>query len=138
MLRLGLALGLGLAGRIEAQSHPVWDPATAVWEAAGKGLESSVVLGNPDKTGSYAIAFRLQAGAWIPPHTHPVPKQVTVLAGALLMGFGPRLDSTTVHPVKAGQISIVPPATAHYEGARVTTVVLFSGDGPLTTNWIKQ
>ncbi len=137
-MMVGLGLFLGSAGPVLAQSHPVWDPATAVWEAAGKGLESSVVLGNPEKAGSYAIAFRLQAGAWIPPHTHPVAKQVTVLVGALLMGFGPRLDSTTVHPVKAGQISIVPPVTAHYEGARVTTVVVFSGDGPLITNWIKQ
>ncbi len=120
-----------------AQAHPVWDPATAVWSAAGPGLESSVVLGNPGTAGSYAIAFRLKPGSWIPPHTHPAPKQVTVLAGALLMGFGPKIDSTTVHAVRAGQITVVPPATAHYEGAKTTTVVVFSGDGPLITTWIK-
>ncbi len=134
---LGLLLGPLASGLAAAQAHPVWDPATATWTPAGPGLESSIVLGNPETAGSYAIAFRLQPGSWIPPHTHPAPKQVTVLVGALLMGFGPKLDSTTVHAVKPGQITVVPPATAHYEGAKTTTVVVFSGDGPLITNWIK-
>lgn len=133
----GLLLCLLATGGAAAQAHPVWDPATAAWSAAGPGLESSTVLGNPEATGAYAIAFRLKPGAWIPPHTHPAAKQVTVLAGALLMGFGRKIDSTTVHAVNAGQITVVPPATAHYEGAKTTTVVVFSGNGPLITTWIK-
>lgn len=119
------------------QPHPVWDPATAKWTSAGEGLESSDVLGDAGKAGAYAIAFRLKPGSWIPPHSHPRAKQVTVLSGTLRMGFGPVLDSAAVGAVGAGRIMIVPPGTAHYEGASVETVVVFSGDGPLVTNWIK-
>lgn len=55
----------------------------------------------------------------------------------LRLKHGPKLDRTTVHAVKTGQITVVPPATAHYEGAKTTTVVVVSGDGPLITTWIK-
>lgn len=53
------------------------------------------------------------------------------------MGYGRTLDSTAVHTVSAGRIAIVTPNTAHYEGARELTIVLFSGDGPLVTSWIR-
>lgn len=136
---LVLLAGLFVVGEATGQGHhPVWDPATAQWTAAGAGLEVSPVLGDSDKTGSYAIAFRLKPGSWIPPHTHPRPKQVTVLSGVLRMGFGSVLDSTVATDVGAGKVVVVPPETAHYEGVRIETVVIFSGDGPLTTKWIKQ
>ncbi len=138
---IGMALVMGslVEGGAAAQAaHRSWDASTAAWRPAGKGLESSVILGNPETKGAYAIAFRLAPGAWIPPHTHPAPKQVTVIAGALLMGYGERLDSAAVTPLETGQVMVVPAATAHFEGAASRTVVIFSGDGPLVTTWIKQ
>lgn len=138
VLSLGALAAFLTTGALAAQGHhPVWDPATAQWTPAGAGLEMAPILGDSDKPGSYAIAFRLKPGSWIPPHTHPRPKQVTVLSGALRMGFGAVLDSTTVTEVAAGKVVVVPPATAHYEGVGVETVVIFSGEGPLTTNWIR-
>lgn len=129
--------GLGWSRSAAAQTNPVWSAETATWSPAGKGLESAVVLGDPDKAGSYSLAFRLAPGAWIPPHSHPTAKQVTVLSGALLMGMGGKLDTTAVHRIEAGKITIVRPNSVHFEGARERTVVLFSGDGPLVTNWVK-
>ena len=139
VMRIAAVVIVGLAssaGR-QQQHHSIWDQTTAAWQPAGKGFESSVVLGNPKEAGSYTLAYRLAPGAWIPPHTHPRAKQVTIISGALLMGFGTTLDSAAATPIKPGQIAVVPPNTAHFEGAKEPTVVLFSGDGPLVTNWVK-
>lgn len=131
-------LAVCVGGRLEAQTdHRPWDPATARWTAAGPNMESSLVMGDPAKSGSFTLAFKLKPGAWIPPHSHPRPKQVTVLLGVLRMGMGTTLDSAATQMVRAGQLFVVPAETAHFEGASVETVVLFSGDGPLVTNWIK-
>jgi quercetin dioxygenase-like cupin family protein len=125
--------------RAAAQAtHDGWNPATAAWTPAGPTMESSVILGDPSKPGAYSVAFRLKPGAWIPPHTHPRPKQVTVLSGVLRMGLGSALDSTATRPMGPGQVMVVPPETAHFEGASVATVVLFSGEGPLVTTWVKK
>ena len=130
-------LGAAAPAELAAQAtHQAWDPATAEWKPSGRGLESAVILGNPEAKGAYTIAFRLAPGAWIPPHTHPAAKQVTILSGELLMGFGQALDSTRASGLGAGRLMVVPPNTAHFEGARQRTVVLFSGEGPLVTNWI--
>lgn len=133
------SLILGLAPPLASQAnHHTWDPATAAWSPAGPKMESSQVFGDPSKSGAFTVAYRLKPGAWIPPHTHTRPKQVIVLVGFLRMGLGAVLDSAASRPLTAGQIMIVPPETAHFEGASVETVVLFSGDGPLITNWVKQ
>jgi quercetin dioxygenase-like cupin family protein len=136
---IAAVLGIARVSDAVAQTaHATWRPETATWAPSGAGLESSVVFGDSDKPGVYTIAFRLAPGAWIPPHTHRKPKQVIVLRGALKMGFGTLVDTTKVEVVEQGQAHVVPPETAHYEGASGATIVLFSGQGPLVTHWIKQ
>lgn len=131
-----LVLLAGLAREARAQTHTVWDPATATWNGEGGGLKSSIVAGDPDKPGYYSVAYHLAPGSWIPPHLHPRAKQITVLSGSLRMGFGAILDSAKTRNVGAGRVMVMPPETVHFEGASVATVVLFSGEGPLVTRWV--
>ncbi|MEX2152707.1 MAG: DUF4440 domain-containing protein [Gemmatimonadaceae bacterium] len=111
--------------------------ASAHWQRWGEGLEMAALDGDPAVADrAYTIALRLAPGRWIRPHWHPRAKQVYVVSGMLLFGHGETLDTTNVIALPPGTVALVPGRHAHYEGARVQTVVLLSGIGPLQTNMI--
>jgi hypothetical protein len=112
-------------------------PDSIEWRESGPDMAFATVAGDPSVEGApYGLLARLEDGAWIPPHWHPEAKHILVLSGVLLIGTGASGDPGDALPLAAGGATTVPAETVHYEGARGRTVVLFYGDGPLTTTFV--
>lgn len=130
---------LGFSGQASAQVSTVpvriqrvLDSLAALPQAPP--VAAIVLSGNPGAdTGRIEMLLRIVDGAWIPPHSHNVAKELEVLSGTLLMGHGATIDPAGAMTVAAGSRASVPADSVHYEGARGTTVVLLRAAAPFRT-----
>ncbi len=98
------------------------------------GVRMTWIVGAEKASGAYAQRVLLSKGTRIPPHTHPDTRYSTVLSGTLLVGFGSRVDDTTLVAVPAGGVYIAPAGTPHFLWARDDEVIYQeSGIGPTAT-----
>jgi len=83
---------------LQNDSAVAWGPPPA---ALPKGLQFSVLAGNPDKPGPFTLRIRMPAHFVIAPHTHATAENLTVLSGSIVhdmgntrvIGRGKELDS---------------------------------------------
>lgn len=132
LLMVGVVLGQ--ANAPTPQIRRVLDSLNALPEIPP--VAAIVLSGNPAAdTGRIEMLLRLADGAWIPPHSHNVSKELEVLSGTLLMGHGSSIDSAGAMPLATGSRSIVPADSVHYEGGSGTTVVLLRATAPFRTRF---
>lgn len=87
--------------------------------------------------GLYALRVELDAGARLPPHTHPDDRLTTVLEGTLWIGFGAAMDPAAAVPVPAGSAVLAPAGTPHWVWARDGAVrYQENGAGPTKTRFL--
>jgi quercetin dioxygenase-like cupin family protein len=79
-----------------------------------KGVQMAVLEGDPKRAGMFTLRLRVPAGFSLIPHTHPAAERVTVLAGAVQVGFGTALDPAKTRTYPAGSFYINPPGLAHF------------------------
>ncbi len=94
------------------------------------GVEQANLVGDPAKPGPYTIRLRFPAGYKVPPHTHPDSREVTVLSGTWLTGYGEKYDSAALKALPAGSFYTEPAGVAHFVEVREAVVVQVSGTGP--------
>lgn len=107
-----------------------------VWEPSWPGTQMAVVRGAPFREGEFVFRFRMPAGYWIHPHTHPVDAHIRVVSGAFLAGRGTTLDSAAVRVLVPGDTIVLMHGMPHYEGTRMETVIEVSGTGPWGISFI--
>jgi quercetin dioxygenase-like cupin family protein len=100
------------------------------------GSELAVLAGNPAAEGTFTVRLRLPEGYEIHSHTHPRPKHLTVIEGALYIGFGEELDTSDGIRVPAGGFVEVPPGHMHYEWFDEDTVLQVTMDGPIVVDYV--
>ena len=100
------------------------------------GAKIVVLEGDPSKPGPYVFRVKVPDGFRVPPHTHPKPERVTVIAGTFHLGMGDRFDPTKGETMPAGSYGIWPPGMKHYVWVKGETIVQFHGDGPWTINYL--
>lgn len=118
MIALTAAL---LSGFVVAQVQPQpLRPEQASWFSppAVPALKAACSEPTSQAAGSYLLRVRLAAGGRFPPHTHPDTRYTTVLSGTLYVGFGERVDETTVVAVPAGAIYEAPAGVPHWVWAK--------------------
>jgi hypothetical protein len=140
-----LLVSFGLVGGAFAQqeqsnmamhtaSHAIFTPETIHWGPAPAGLpsgaEAAVLEGNPAKKGPFTVRLKLPANYQIPAHTHPGTERVTVISGALHLGYGNKLDTTAGTVVPAGGFAIMQPGDKHFAWTDQETIVQLNGMGP--------
>lgn len=103
---------------------------TLGWQPSWPGTEMAVVRGAPFGGGEFVFRFRMPAGYWIHPHTHPVDAHIRVISGTFLVGMGATLDSAAARVLSPGDTIALSRGMAHYEGTRAVTVIEVSGTGP--------
>jgi quercetin dioxygenase-like cupin family protein len=93
-------------------------PEAIVWNDAPPsmpaGSKIAVLEGNPREEGICTIRVRVPAGASLAPHWHPRDERVTILSGAVELGFGNVADRTKVQRYGAGSFYVNPPRAMHY------------------------
>jgi len=134
-----LAAALTAAGA--AAAPVIVTPDTAKWQPVPqfKGMEMSVVVGDPSKAGQYyAYLLKIPPGGVAPPHYHGMTENVTVLSGTLMVGLGDKLDASKMKPLGPGSVVSIPAGVHHYAMAKGATILEISGIGPDTTTLLHK
>ena len=116
------------------------EAASLVWKAAPApfppGMETVVLEGDPRSSEIFTLRLRAPAGARLAPHTHPLPERVTVIQGAIGVGFGSEYDPNRLRIFRAGDYYVNPPGVPHFVGFVEDSVVQVTGRGPWSLEWI--
>jgi len=94
------------------------------------GSKMAVLEGNPKMEGMFTMRVRIPAGSAIPPHWHPRPERVTILSGAVDLGFGSVANAGKVRVYRAGSFYVNPPRVMHYLFFSEATEMQMTGEGP--------
>ena len=109
-------------------------PDAIVWKDAPPtlpaGSKTAVLEGDPRSEGMFTMRVRVPAGASLAPHWHPRDERVTVLSGAVELGFGTTADKSATKRYGAGSFYVNPPRTMHYVFFPEETVLQMTGIGP--------
>jgi hypothetical protein len=138
-----LVMPISFAGMLSISSAAELNPAAVIyklpdqipWSAAdARGVQSAVVVGDPSKSGFYAVFTKwLKGNHFSRPHFHPNDRYITVLQGTWWVGSGPKFDPANTTPMPAGSFVTHFGKQVHWDGAKdEDTVLLIMGEGPAT------
>lgn len=93
-------------------------PESIVWVNAPPSLPAgamiSVLEGNPQQEGIFTMRVKFPPFYKLPAHTHPKDERVTVLEGAVYIGFGNSIDTSNARKFTIGSYYLNPVNEAHY------------------------
>jgi quercetin dioxygenase-like cupin family protein len=104
-----------------------WSPQGSL---ALPGLEQVSLVGDPSKPGPYTIRLKFPAGYKLAPHTHPDPREVTILSGTWYTGYGEQADPALLKALPAGSFYTEPANVPHFVEVHEAVVIQVSGVGP--------
>lgn len=115
-------------------------PAQLQWKAGPpslpKGAQIAVLEGDPNKEGPFVFRVKVPDGYRIPPHTHPKPERVTVIAGTFHIGMGEKFDTDAAKPMPAGTYGVWEAGMKHFVWVKGETIVQFHGNGPWSIKYV--
>lgn len=79
-----------------------------------KGSKMCVLYGDMTKAEPFAVRFKLPANQVIKLHVHPNDEVVTVLEGAVMLGFGDRMQMSQTRTFTVGSFYVNPAKTKHF------------------------
>jgi quercetin dioxygenase-like cupin family protein len=133
------ALG-GADHKKEAMEAAIHRPDGLKWQdgppSLPPGAKIAVLEGDPTKDGPFVFRVKVPDGYRIPPHTHPRPERVTIIAGTFLLGMGDTFDMTKGQALPAGTYGSWPPGMKHFVWVKGETIVQFHGDGPWKIEYV--
>ena len=141
VLAFALAVGSSSRGeKPELQRPSIQRPEDLHWQdgpaSLPPGAKIAVLDGDPTKAGPFVMRIKLPDGYKIPPHTHPKPERVTIIAGSFHLGMGDRFDTKHAQELTAGTYGTWPPGMKHFVWVEGETTVQFHGDGPWTIDYL--
>ena len=135
-----LGVSLFVAPAQAAEEHVLVSPDKVQWgpapPALPAGAEAAVLYGDPGKEGQFALRIKLPGGYHVPPHTHPVDENVTVISGKFQLGMGETADKSKAEALPAGSFFSLPPGMAHYVYTDEETVIQINTMGPWGLEYI--
>jgi hypothetical protein len=129
-----LLLALTLATPPQPEAPIAFTPEAVVWgdgpPSLPPGSKSAILEGNPRTEGMFTMRIRVPAGAALAPHWHPRHERVTILSGAVELGFGSVANTAAVVRYGAGSFYVNPPRMMHYVYFPEATELQITGHGP--------
>lgn len=118
-------------------------PENIKWIDAPPPLPSGSMIamleGNPKQEGIFTIRAMLPPYFKIPAHYHPKDERVTVIEGAVYVGFGDVTDTANAIKFTAGCYYVNPMESHHYVFTQSEGCVLqITGLGPWGLNYIEE
>jgi len=95
-----------------------------------KGVQVSVIEGDPSKEGPFTMRAKIPADYKIPPHTHPAVEHVTVLKGSCYMGMGNTIDETKATKMTVGSFMAIDTGIEHFFYSKEEVEIQLHGIGP--------
>lgn len=100
------------------------------------GMGQFNLVGDPDKPGPYTVRLRFPDGHRIDPHSHPDGRQVTILSGTYLTGYGSVFDEKLLKELPPGSFYTEPADMPHFIVTRGPVVIQVSGIGPSARHFV--
>jgi len=102
------------------------------------GIRTTVLYGDPTKTGPYTIALQVPPNMRIAAHSHRDDRTAVVVAGIWRFGYGSKAEAALTKVLPPGSFYSEPADVDHFamtgpEGARV----YISGYGPTSTDYVE-
>jgi hypothetical protein len=94
------------------------------------GMGQANLVGDPAKPGPYTIRLTFPDGYKLAPHSHPDAREVTILSGTWLTGYGKTFDPAALKVLPAGSFYTEPANLPHYVQTKGAVVIQVSGTGP--------
>jgi hypothetical protein len=139
-MRNAILITLLAASVLNAQAPPKPDapialtPDAMVWtdgpSTLPPGSKVAVLEGSPKDDGMFTMRLRIPAGSAIPPHWHPRQERVTILSGAVDLGFGSVANAGKTKRYAAGSFYVNPPRVMHFLFFPEATEMQLTGVGP--------
>jgi hypothetical protein len=105
----------------------------------GKGPETAILYGDPDKPGFYMLLTKWPPHTMSRPHFHPNDRFITVLKGTWWVGWGTKYDPASTFPMPEGSFVRHFGKKIHYDGSKDGEVILeMAGQGPVTATPAEQ
>jgi quercetin dioxygenase-like cupin family protein len=95
-----------------------------------------ILYGDPEATGEpFVMRVRELPGAVVPPHSHPVDENITVVQGTWHFGLGEEFDPKALHELKPGAYAFAPKGSSMFGYSPDGAIVQVHGVGPFQIAW---
>jgi len=133
-------LGLAVSAAADAQKQVVsLNPSDLKWTAGlpvfPKGMEMTVLFGDPSKSGAFAARLKMPDGYKIAPHWHTQDEQLTVLKGTFVLHMGDAMTSDA-HALETGGFHFLPAKMHHSAETKGEVIVQVQGMGPFDIHYL--
>jgi len=103
------------------------------------GSKLAILEGNPKLDGIFTIRAMFPPYFKIAAHNHPKDERVTVISGAVYVGFGDKMDTTNANKFTEGCYYLNPAGADHYVFTQSEGCVLqITGLGPWGLNYVED
>ncbi|HMQ81166.1 MAG TPA: cupin domain-containing protein [Ignavibacteria bacterium] len=118
-------------------------PESILWVDAPPSLPAGakvfILEGNPQQEGIFTMRVKFPPYYKLPAHTHPKDERVTVLEGAVYVGFGNAIDTANAQKFTVGSYYLNPVNEAHYVFTGEEGVIFqVTGMGPWGLEYIDE
>lgn len=101
------------------------------------GIQTTVLSGDPNMPGPYAIEIRVPAHMQIAAHRHRDNRTALVVSGEWHFGYGPRADEAATRTLGPGGFYTEPAGQPHFAfTGDQAAVVYITGQGPTDTTFV--
>jgi quercetin dioxygenase-like cupin family protein len=112
-------------------------PWTAAPPSLPRGIQISILSGDPAQPGPFTMRLKIPAGTVIAPHTHATAETVTVLSGAILHETGPVRVASQGTEIASGGFVFLPAQMPHsLWTAKLAAEIQVNGTGPFGLHYI--
>ena len=101
-----------------------------------QGARIAVLYGDPASAAPYVMRIKTPAGFKWRSHWHSTGQAVTVLSGAVYVGYGDRWDDRTTEVLRPGGFHFLPAHTHRYLYTKSATIFEVQGQGPFDVNYV--
>jgi quercetin dioxygenase-like cupin family protein len=130
--------GLGMFASLVVAAAPMAAPAAEPRFVSLRAMKGDVenVLGDPEVAGQpFVLRIRELPGTIIPPHTHPVDENITVLEGTFFFAVADTFDLSLMKELQAGDYAFAPRGSTMFGASPEGAVVQVHGIGPFHIHW---
>jgi len=94
-----------------------------------------ILYGDPEKAGPFVMRIHELPGAKVPPHSHPVDENITVVQGTWYFGTGDSWNRSALRALPTGAYAFAPKGTPMFGYSPDGAIVQVHGVGPFHIRW---
>jgi quercetin dioxygenase-like cupin family protein len=95
-----------------------------------------ILYGDPEVAGApFVMRIRELPGAIVPPHSHPVDENITVVQGTWYFALGEEYSTEALQELKTGSYAFAPKGSSMFGYSPTGAIVQVHGVGPFRIHW---